>query len=858
MTDCTLLMPEPEQTVADPPDSAPEILAEVCVYVAGDLVKTYSIEHGEYLVGRDASCAIFVDASQVSRHHARLIFSAFELVVEDLGSSNGVFIDGVQVLLPTRIRLEQEVQIGSARLFIRLKENAARHLAAALWDADLGLGPVREQLVGKKYKVITTINRGGMGVILQARDLRIRRTVAMKVMKTGSQFSRENVLRFIDEAQLTGQLEHPNIVPVYELAIDDQGETFYTMKFVRGITLDDVLRGIRTGNEQMIARYPLGTLLIVFQKVCDAVAFAHAKGVVHRDLKPENIMIGAFGEVLVMDWGLAKNITAGRRDSPAEAPVEGVSVVAKFDDLRGFETMNGLIVGTPPYISPEQARGELENIDPRSDIYVLGAILYTILTLRPPVEGASVDEVVEKILASKISPPASFNIVPKSSRHPVPEPAPEPIVFEHCPGRRIPDGLSAVGMKALQLDAAERYQKVEDLQADVAAFQGGFAPKAERASLLKHVLLFAGRHKREAAIVAIFAVLFNVAVASFFWSIMHEKNRALESERRAHENSEQLASAVAELRGTAPTFYEDARSLIFRRDFAEALNKIEYAIRQVPNEAEYHLLRANILQSQLRWEEAVDAYEDALARNPKLAAARENLALTKRLVAATGPDREPDAKQLTELYKALEKQKRLAEASVLAERLGIAPDRQGPPRLFGMKLMNRALRGRVQAVGEDKVTADLGGLPLSDVLPFLKTRPQPITTLNLNNVGLPDLTALAGLPLHVLSLAGCTAVTDLSPLEGMPLERLTLSRTGVRDLTPLAGMPLRELVLEHCAQLRDVSPLVGCRQLESLVLPHQVRDIEFLRSMSNLRALGYKIPAQPVADFWRAFDAKEE
>ena len=142
------------------------------------------------------------------------------------------------------------MQIGSARLFIRLREAAAKQLAEALWDKDLGLGPVREQLEGKKYKVITTINRGGMGVILQARDLRIRRTVAMKVMKTSSQFSRENVLRFIDEAQLTGQLEHPNIVPVYELGIDEQGEMFLHDEVRQGHTLDDVLRGIRNGTPE--------------------------------------------------------------------------------------------------------------------------------------------------------------------------------------------------------------------------------------------------------------------------------------------------------------------------------------------------------------------------------------------------------------------------------------------------------------------------------------------------------------------------------------------------------------------------------------------------------------------------------
>src|SRR5882757_4028924 len=336
-------MPELDTTEPGEHAAPGEILAEIWVYVGQGLSAKLAIEHGEYIIGRDPNCHISIDADQISRHHARLTFNAFELVIEDLQSSNGVFIEGVQVQLPSRVRLDQEVQIGAARLYIRLRDEAAKQLSAALWDTDLGLGPVREQLEGRKYKVITTINRGGMGVILQARDLRIRRTVAMKVMKTSSQFSRENVLRFIDEAQLTGQLEHPNIVPVYELGIDEQGETFYSMKFVKGITLDDVLRGIRNGNQRMIDKYPLGTLLTIFQKVCDGVAYAHSKGVVHRDLKPENIMIGSFGEVLVMDWGLAKNITGGRREARPDPQESAPASRKKMDDLRGFETMNGLI-----------------------------------------------------------------------------------------------------------------------------------------------------------------------------------------------------------------------------------------------------------------------------------------------------------------------------------------------------------------------------------------------------------------------------------------------------------------------------------------------------------------------------------
>src|SRR3954468_6631887 len=149
MSDLPSVMPEPQLNDAD--ETPDQIQAEIFVYVGQELKAKYAIEHGEYIIGRDASCPVVVDADLVSRHHARLTFNAFELVIEDLGSSNGVYIDGVQVQLPTRVRLDQEVQIGSARLFIRLHESAAKQLAEALWDKDLGLAQVREQLEGKKY-----------------------------------------------------------------------------------------------------------------------------------------------------------------------------------------------------------------------------------------------------------------------------------------------------------------------------------------------------------------------------------------------------------------------------------------------------------------------------------------------------------------------------------------------------------------------------------------------------------------------------------------------------------------------------------------------------------------------------------
>ncbi len=841
------------------------IQAEVLVYSGETCTSKYSVEHGEYLIGRDPNCQVVLDVDGVSRHHARLLFQGYELVIEDCGSANGVFIEGVQISLPTRVRPDQQVEIGNARLFIRLKADASEMLAASLWDPDLGLAPVRAILDGKKYKVLATIGRGGMGVVHQARDLRIRRPVAMKVIRTASQFSRENVLRFVEEAQLTGQLQHPNIVPVYEIGLDEQGEVFYTMKFVKGITLDEVVRDLRRGKEEVIKKYPLPALLNVFQKICDAVAYAHSMGVVHRDLKPDNVMLGEYGEVLVMDWGLAKKIAHGvgddhLGDTKPEPPPP---------DLRGFQTLNGLIVGTPPYIAPEAARGELENINPRSDIYVLGAILYAILTLRAPYPGKEFAELIEQIVNGKFAHPSSFNTPAKSSRSArKPEGTTEELEYAllHLPNRRVPEGLAAIVLKAMAYDNAERYMTVAELQADISAWQNGFAPKAERAGLRRQITLWAARHKTNVVFFFVFALLILVAIVWAFMSVTQARDSAIASAHDLQEKTTQLNEAMKDLKGAAPLFEEEARELVRRRDLEGALDRIESAIRQLPNNAEYHNLRANILQTLLRWDDAVEEYETTLSKNPKLASAKDNLALTNKLIADTGENHDPDAAQLRELEAALAKQGRPAERAIIQDKLGLSKTVtnkamrmmiENDPKLAPLRelMERREFRGRFQRQSDGTFNVNFTGLPLITVMPFFNNRPVAVNSLTLDNVNLPDLTMLEGMDLHVLSIKGCRGITDLTPLKDMKLQRLNIAGTAARDLSPIADMPLVELSCADCTKLTDISPLKQCTQLEVLLLPPNAKNIAFLRNLKSLRVLSYKNLMQPVAEFWKEYDA---
>jgi len=311
-------------------------------------------------------------------------------------------------------------------------------------------------LSGTKYRLLEKFSRGGMGTIYLAEDTNLGRKVALKVLHTPDA-SGDLSARMLREARVIAQLEHPSIVPVHDVGELPDGRVFYVMKFVQGSRLDQYAQDTRS----------LPDLLRIFQKVCEAVAFAHAHGVIHRDLKPENIMVGAFGEVLVMDWGLAKILaegggrraedeergekSEGRKASGEKRKAKGEehdSANGKISASAAHETLHGTVMGTPAYMAPEQKRGEIDQIDQRTDVYALGAILSFLL-------GRGEAGISRENSASQNS--------------------------------KIPKLLAAICVKALAEEKAQRYASALDLANDIERFLSGLAVSSYKENIFEKV-----------------------------------------------------------------------------------------------------------------------------------------------------------------------------------------------------------------------------------------------------------------------------------------------------------------------------------------------------------------------------------
>jgi eukaryotic-like serine/threonine-protein kinase len=314
-------------------------------------------------------------------------------------------------------------------------------------------------LAGTRYRLVQRIGSGGMGAVYLSEDGVLGRRVALKILDFPDD-SGDLAARLLREANILARLEHPGIVPVHDAGTLADGRVFYAMKFVEGQRLDLLM-------EQA---FPRPDRLRIFQRICDAVAFAHARGILHRDLKPENIMVGPFGEVLVMDWGIAKILRHPERSMPGAAFEAGDTVTAV-----PAKTAHGTILGTPGYMAPEQARGEIETLDERADIYSLGAVLQFLLA----------------------GPPLAAE---ESSTHELPN---------------VPRPLAAIARKAMAAKAGDRYASTAELGDDIAHYLDGLPVTAYPENIFRKIARWGSRYRLAIVLVITYLIL---RALLFLWS----------------------------------------------------------------------------------------------------------------------------------------------------------------------------------------------------------------------------------------------------------------------------------------------------------------------------------------------------
>ncbi|MBL8801595.1 MAG: serine/threonine protein kinase [Planctomycetes bacterium] len=392
----------------------------------------------------------------------------------------------------------------------------------------------------ERYRIEGELARGGMGSIQRVWDEDLRRELALKralppepggAAESFDSRERTRLSRFIEEARVTGQLAHPGIVPVHELGVDAEGRAYFTMKLVQGATLEEVFDRARAGD----ATWSRTRVLDVLLRVCEAMAYAHSKGVIHRDLKPANVMVGAFGEVHVMDWGLARVLSSEGEDAARgeqardDANEQHDAPHGPASEDSSSRTLEGDVLGTLAYMSPEQARGKLSEIGPATDVYALGAMLYELLAgyapHKPPGERADAAELWRRVRSGKVEP---------------------------LPEKAAPPELAAICERALEPDWRRRYGDMSALAEDLRAYLEGRVVQAYRTGAWAEARKWMQRNRALASALAagLVAVFVGLVVAVM---LRREADQNALAAQASAARAEELARLADERRAQAET-----------------------------------------------------------------------------------------------------------------------------------------------------------------------------------------------------------------------------------------------------------------------------------------------------------------
>jgi eukaryotic-like serine/threonine-protein kinase len=408
-----------------------------------------------------------------------------------------------------KIQNQEKVEFTS---FIDLKdedeedENGASHS-----PEDTDKKPAKEV-----FTILESIDEGAMGEILIAKDNELGRTVAYKKIHQRLTDRPDFMRRFFMEAQITAQLQHPNIVPIYRLRVSDKG-VGYAMKLIQGETLKALIEKAKSQlnkKNKTDEHHSLLALLDHFLKVCDALHYSHRKGVVHRDLKPLNIMVGPYNEVYVMDWGIAKLVDVDSETFSDKTKRVGTDSTENDDSES---TSAGQLLGTPVYMSPEQANGNNDELDHRSDIFSLGLILFELITLKRALSGKGQQEILARARTASLNPP-----VPYSRK------------------LSVPNQLIAIVNKATEIDPDDRYETAEQFSDDIRRYLRGEAVSARRDSIREKVIRWMNNHRGAALNIVAYSVLASVFIVS--WSLYKQQQSDISSQLQTQKISQFISN----------------------------------------------------------------------------------------------------------------------------------------------------------------------------------------------------------------------------------------------------------------------------------------------------------------------------
>jgi serine/threonine protein kinase len=432
-----------------------------------------------------------------------------------------------------------------------------------------------------QYRLTAEHGRGGLGTVWRAKDTRLRREVAIKQLRRAVASDAHIRLRFVTEARITSQLDHPGIVPVYDMGRLETGEPYYSMKLVRGETLTEVIRRFHDEGAAMGGTHVRHRRLIeMFIAVCRTMDFAHDRGVIHRDLKPDNIILGEFGETLILDWGLAKVIASDEFDEQSKAELEA----AEASRQEIYVTQLGAVLGTPAYMSPEQAAGNSESVDVRSDIYSLGAVLYEILTGKRWVSGDSTLDIIEQVRNAAVVRPRAVN--PKVSSR-----------------------LEAICLTAMAKDPADRYQTVQEMTRDLEAYLAFEPVSVCRETLTFRVARWVWRNRNLAAAITGLVLLVFVGAIAWFFVRQADLERQVaqqQFERKQQELQQQQQLRVRDSLEQAERYRDLALARLRAGELADAQRQIRAALREIQDIESTEALRAEFDETLNRIEHLIE------------------------------------------------------------------------------------------------------------------------------------------------------------------------------------------------------------------------------------------------------------